>query len=258
MSSSDEDSKIDLLGQPSSAFEIKRKAENGGDIACDTFEELEKGFLLMGIQWKNTSMNSWILLEKLFESPELKELVAKAYPIQKKKKTAVEDSGIIPSRLDLRVGKIVSVSLHPEAENLYVETVDLGEEKPRTVVSGLAGLVPKESLENKLGVFLCNLKPARMKGIESSAMLLCASLDNPRQVEPLIPPQDSAPGEKIFVEGYSSGQPDDELKPKKKIWEKLQPDFRVNSQYEAEWQGSALVSKLGKVITKTVKNSPIK
>lgn len=46
--------------------------------------------------------------------------------------------------------------------------------------------------------------------------------EEPRQVEPLIPPEGSAPGDRVFVEGYSTGSPDDELKPKKKIWEKLQ------------------------------------
>lgn len=43
-----------------------------------------------------------------------------------------------------------------------------------------------------------------------------------RKVEPLDPPEGSAPGERVFVEGYESGKPDDELKPKKKVFEKLQ------------------------------------
>lgn len=51
--------------------------------------------------------------------------------------------------------------------------------------------------------------------------VLCSS-DEPRAVEPLNPPQGSSPGDVVFVEGYKNGQPDAELKPKKKIWEKLQ------------------------------------
>ena len=66
---------------------------------------------------------------------------------------------------------------HPEADSLYVETVDLGEESgPRTVISGLNGLVPMDQLDQSLGVFLCNLKPSKMRGIESQAMLMCASM----------------------------------------------------------------------------------
>ena len=66
---------------------------------------------------------------------------------------------------------------HPEADSLFVETVDLGEEcGPRTVISGLNGLVSMEKLDQSLGLFLCNLKPVKMRGIESQAMLMCASL----------------------------------------------------------------------------------
>ena len=65
---------------------------------------------------------------------------------------------------------------HPDAESLYVETVDVGEGTPRTVVSGLAGLYPMEKLQDRLGVFLCNLKAVKMRGVESQAMLMCASV----------------------------------------------------------------------------------
>ena len=51
----------------------------------------------------------------------------------------------------------------------------MGEAETRTVVSGFAGLVPMEDLEGSLAVFLCNLRPFKMRGVESRAMLLCAS-----------------------------------------------------------------------------------
>lgn len=51
----------------------------------------------------------------------------------------------------------------------------------------------------------------------------CLCSEEPRQVEPLNPPTGSQPGERIFVEGYSSGLDSiEQLNPKKKIWEKLQ------------------------------------
>ena len=65
---------------------------------------------------------------------------------------------------------------HPDAESLFVETVDLGEAQTRTVISGLSGLVPMEELKDRLGVFVCNLKPVKMRGIESQGMLMCASM----------------------------------------------------------------------------------
>ena len=65
---------------------------------------------------------------------------------------------------------------HPDAESLYLEQIDVGEEKPRTVISGLAGLVPLEAMKDRMVVMLCNLKPQKMRGIESQAMVMCGSL----------------------------------------------------------------------------------
>lgn len=64
---------------------------------------------------------------------------------------------------------------HPDADSLFVEQVDVGEAEPRTVVSGLVGLVSEEELQGSLRVFMCNLKPTKMRGVLSSAMLMCAS-----------------------------------------------------------------------------------
>lgn len=303
MSSSDEDSKIDLLDtaaqvkkklkrafcEPGNVqdngvlsfckhvlfplkvvdgkkFTVKRTAENGGDLRFDTYDDLEQIFgkeelhpadLKSAVEaYLNCLLNP---IRAEFESDEKKELVARAYPVETKKPAnAEENDEISPARLDLRVGKITSVTKHPEADSLYVETVDLGEEAPRTVVSGLAGLVPMEQLQDRLGVFLCNLKPAKMRGIESSAMLMCASVEEPRAVEPLNPPEGSAPGDKVFVEGYEDGTPDEKLNPKKKTWEKLQPDFRISAVCVAEFQGSPMMTKLGTVTCASLKGAPIK
>jgi tRNA-binding EMAP/Myf-like protein len=51
-----------------------------------------------------------------------------------------------------------------------------GESSPRTIVSGLVNYVPIEEMQNRMVVVLCNLKPAKMRGVESNGMVLCASL----------------------------------------------------------------------------------
>ena len=86
-----------------------------------------------------------------------------------------EESPVDIGLVDLRVGKIVNVKKHPDADSLYVEEVDVGEEKTRTVVSGLVKYVPLEEMQNRLAIFMCNLKPAKMRGITSEGMLMCAS-----------------------------------------------------------------------------------
>lgn len=76
-------------------------------------------------------------------------------------------------KLDLRVGLIVSCKLHPDADSLYVEEIDVGEEVPRTVVSGLAKHIPLEKMVNQRLIVVCNMKPAALRGIKSHAMVIC-------------------------------------------------------------------------------------
>lgn len=51
------------------------------------------------------------------------------------------------ARLDLRVGLIIEAKQHPDADSLYVEQIDVGEEKPRTIISGLVKHVPVEQMQ---------------------------------------------------------------------------------------------------------------
>ena len=53
--------------------------------------------------------------------------------------------------------------------------MDLGEARPRTIVSGLVKHVPLEEMQNRVAIFMCNLKPAKMRGVLSEGMLMCAS-----------------------------------------------------------------------------------
>ena len=87
------------------------------------------------------------------------------------------------SFMEIRAGKVVEVGLHPEAENLYVEKVDCGEESgPRTIVSGLSQFCTLEEMTNRDVIVLCNLKPRALKGIVSAGMLLCASNEDHTKV----------------------------------------------------------------------------
>lgn len=61
-----------------------------------------------------------------------------------------EDAKVDVSRLDMRVGRIISAQKHPDADSLYVEQVDLGEASPRTVVSGLVKHIPLDQVQHSL------------------------------------------------------------------------------------------------------------
>ena len=87
------------------------------------------------------------------------------------------------SCLEIRIGKIVEIGKHPEADTLYVEKVDVGEASgPRVIVSGLVQHCTVESLLNRKVIVLCNLKPRPLKGITSHGMLLCSSNDDHTKV----------------------------------------------------------------------------
>ena len=77
-------------------------------------------------------------------------------------------------KLDLKVGKILEVKDHPNANKLYILTVDLAEEKPRQILAGLKPYYKKEELLNKKAIFIANLEPRDIRGLESNGMILAA------------------------------------------------------------------------------------
>jgi methionyl-tRNA synthetase len=79
--------------------------------------------------------------------------------------------------IDLRVAEIVKVERHPKAEKLYIETLKTtpeGQTEERVIVSGLVPYYKEEELLNKKIILVNNLKPAKLRGVESKGMLLAA------------------------------------------------------------------------------------
>ncbi|XP_002717223.1 aminoacyl tRNA synthase complex-interacting multifunctional protein 1 isoform X2 [Oryctolagus cuniculus] len=194
------------------------------------------------------------------EEKKMKEKIEKKGEKKEKKQQAVTGSAdskpIDVSRLDLRIGCIITARKHPDADSLYVEEIDVGESAPRTVVSGLVNHVPLDQMQNRMVVLLCNLKPAKMRGVISQAMVMCAS--SPEKVEILAPPNGSVPGDRITFDGFP-GEPDKELNPKKKIWEQIQPDLYTNNECVATYKGSPFeVKGKGVCRAQTMSNSGIK
>lgn len=69
----------------------------------------------------------------------------KKQSVGSKSKTAEAD--ITVAKLDIRVGLIRKAEKHPDADSLYVEEIDVGEDTPRTVVSGLVKFIPLEEMQ---------------------------------------------------------------------------------------------------------------
>jgi methionine--tRNA ligase beta chain len=78
-------------------------------------------------------------------------------------------------KIDIRLGKILTAEKVPDTDKLIRLTVDLGEESPRQIVSGIASYIQSpEDLIGKIVPFVANLEPRMLRGLESSGMLLAA------------------------------------------------------------------------------------
>lgn len=179
-----------------------------------------------------------------------------------------------PALIDLRVGHILKAIKHPEADSLYVSTIAMGDKEVtedyteyegqicRTVCSGLNGLVPLEEMQGRKVVVVANLKPVKMRGIKSCAMVLAASPklkegeadDHKGPVELASPPADAKAGERVYFEGWE-GEPEGVLNPKKKVWETFQPGFTTTDSLEVAFDAGEVkeTGKTGlrKLVTKS-------
>ena len=79
-------------------------------------------------------------------------------------------------KIELKIAQIKDVQDHPNADKLYVLTVDVGD-KTKQIVAGIKRSYAKEELLGKLVVLVDNLDPAVLRGVESQGMLLAASDD---------------------------------------------------------------------------------
>ncbi len=78
-------------------------------------------------------------------------------------------------------------------------------------------------------------------------------------MEPLDPPAGAVPGDRVVSHNHATGQPDDELKAKQKVWETLQPDLLTTEAKVASWKGSVFeVPNKGVVTAKSLAKATIK
>ncbi|KFK24871.1 hypothetical protein AALP_AA8G035800 [Arabis alpina] len=161
------------------------------------------------------------------------------------------------ARLDIRVGKILKAEKHPNADSLYVEEIDVGEDKPRTVASGLVKYIPLEEMQNRMVCVLCNLKPSKMRDVMSHAMVLAASSSDGSKVELVEPPESAKIGDRVTIPGFE-GEPDDLLNPKKKVWETLMVDLNTNENLVACYKDLPFTTPAGVCKVSSISNATIR
>ena len=169
-----------------------RKAAANCGAELRSFDKLgEFGLLPDGTEVKKTP-------EILFQRWDTAEVVEKAEKMYEERKAAAEAKTAQPAAVEaksgkpaapegtvdliditqfktvsLKVGHILTAEKVEKADKLLKFTVDTGSEQ-RTVVSGIAKFYTPEEMVGKQVVVVANLKPAKLRGIESQGMLLCA------------------------------------------------------------------------------------
>ncbi|MGP8071619.1 MAG: methionine--tRNA ligase [Thermoplasmata archaeon] len=147
--------------------------------------------------------------ERVLEPPPPGQALGEVHPLFPRASTRAPAAGATPApvppapegppTLAVRTGRILRATDHPSADRLVVLEVDVGEGKPRSIVAGIRGAYPLDTLVHRSIVFLSNLAPRTIRGIPSEGMVLAADLGG-RPIL-LVPPEGTSPGE--FVPGRS-------------------------------------------------------
>lgn len=99
-------------------------------------------------------------------------------------------------KVDLIIAKVKEVEEIPNADKLYKLKIDIGNNESRTIVAGIKKYYSPEELKERLIVFLKNLAPATIRGIESQGMLL-ASTNQTGEISLILPDKAVEPGSTI-------------------------------------------------------------
>jgi methionyl-tRNA synthetase len=101
------------------------------------------------------------------------------------------------SKLELRVGEVLAIERVPETDRLLRLIVNLGDAEPRQIISGIAEYFPEpETLVGTRCIFVANLEPRVIKGLESQGMILAATGED-GTFSLIVPHSDIPPGVRL-------------------------------------------------------------
>lgn len=165
-------------------------------------------------------------------------------------------------KLEFKVGVIKKVWVHPDADKLYCEEIDCGEETPRQIASGLRLHYSEQEMLGRRLLVVANLKPKKLAGFKSHGMVLCASgtkSDGGDLVEFVEPPEAAPLGEVVTFEGLPPPEPLSAAQvDKRKVFAACMAGMRTTDDCIAVWDGHAFMTSAGPCKSKTVKGGPLK
>ena len=160
------------------------------------------------------------------------------------------------SKVDIRVGKVVSIEPNPEGEKLYNEEIDIGNGEIRKIASGLRGRVDINDLKDSLVVVIANLKKRNLKGWPSQGMILCTS-DKDGKVEPLRPPEGSQAGDLVMIGNLPREPATDKHCPWEDVCKKLFVNDKKEATYKDEKDEFVWHTEKGNIVSPTIANGTI-
>jgi len=185
----------------------------------------------------------------------------KETPKKKKKKKQQPTPVIVDidiSKLDIRVGLITKAWNHEEADTLYCEEIDVGEDSgPRNIASGLKAHYTLEDMNAGQRVLVvANLKTRKLVGFPSHGMVLCACQYNnngngaadhsddaaaaDEKVEFVVPHPDAQVGDRVLCEGYDGAPATENQIVKKKMIQQIFPELQINAEGRAVYKEKEL------------------
>ena len=116
--------------------------------------------------------------QQLFARLDPKEVEKKVEALYPQKEEKQEDDNQITiddfAKIELIVGTVEKCEKHPDADKLLVSQINIGKET-RQIVSGIADFYTPEEMVGKKVIVVSNLKPAKLRGVESQGMILAGS-----------------------------------------------------------------------------------
>lgn len=199
------------------------------------------------------SIDDILFIKILTEEEKQKQVAASAAKALPAKAKPTNVAKPLFSSLDIRVGVISKVWKHPESEKLFCEEIDVGEDEPKQIASGLQAFYSLEEMQNRKVLVLLNLKPAKLGGFKSNGMVLCGSDEKHENVQFVEPPPNAKVGERVTI-ASESGEPLSASQIKKqKVLEKILPYLLTNKDCVATYKGEQIMTSAGPCTTKSLK-----
>ena len=147
---------------------------------------------------------------------------------------------------------------HPEADKLYCEEIDVGEEAPRQIASGLRPHFSLEEMQGQRLLVVANLKAKNLVKFKSHGMVLCAADEN-NKVEFVEPPEGAAIGEVISFEGLPPTTPATASQvEKKKVFATCMEGMKTSHDKVAQWNGHSFMTSAGPCTVKTIQGGVLR